>query len=194
VTAVELRIDQDMLTSQHVAETADKHSLRDVLLWRMLSETAARAREILGLDVADLDMPNRSARVRRKGSAMDLVVWQTGTARMLTSAAAACKPCHQPLSISERGVPRGRSSPERAAAACRAEYLDLIRPAGPDGESYGAGGVSVVHSLRDCAKWNSYRPARTRTRNLPDGRVTTLATTWPAETISSLMLATQAQP
>jgi integrase/recombinase XerC/integrase/recombinase XerD len=57
--------------------------LRDRLLWRMLYETAARSAEVLGLDVTDLDLPNRCARVRRKGGAMDVVVWQTGSARLL---------------------------------------------------------------------------------------------------------------
>ena len=35
------------------------------------------------LDVEDLDLPNRCARVRRKGGAIDIIVWQTGTARLL---------------------------------------------------------------------------------------------------------------
>jgi integrase len=63
--------------------TSGKYALRDRLLWRMLYETAARSAEILALDVPDLDMPNRCARVRRKGGAMDIIVWQTGTARLL---------------------------------------------------------------------------------------------------------------
>jgi integrase/recombinase XerC/integrase/recombinase XerD len=49
----------------------------------MLYETAARAAEVLALDVADLDLHNRRARVRRKGGAVDVIVWQTGTARLL---------------------------------------------------------------------------------------------------------------
>ena len=31
----------------------------------------------------DLDLPNRKAKVRRKGGAIDVIVWQTGTARLL---------------------------------------------------------------------------------------------------------------
>ncbi|MDQ6949628.1 MAG: site-specific integrase [Actinomycetota bacterium] len=57
--------------------------LREKTLWRMLYETAARAAEVLALDVADLDLHNRRARVRRKGGAVDVIVWQTGTARLL---------------------------------------------------------------------------------------------------------------
>lgn len=57
--------------------------LRDKTLSRMLYETAARASEVLALDVQDLDLRNRKAKVTRKGSAVDIIVWQTGTARLL---------------------------------------------------------------------------------------------------------------
>jgi integrase/recombinase XerC/integrase/recombinase XerD len=63
--------------------TSDRHSLRDRTLWRMLYETAARSAEVLSLNVEDLDMPNKRARVRRKGGAQDVIVWQTGTATLL---------------------------------------------------------------------------------------------------------------
>ena len=57
--------------------------LREKTLWRLLYETAARTSEVLALDVEDLDLRNRKARVRRKGGAADVIVWQTGTARLL---------------------------------------------------------------------------------------------------------------
>ncbi|MEV4096245.1 tyrosine-type recombinase/integrase [Streptosporangium saharense] len=57
--------------------------LREKTLWTMLYETAARASEVLGLDIANLDRRNRRARVTRKGSAVDIIVWQTRTARLL---------------------------------------------------------------------------------------------------------------
>lgn len=41
--------------------------LRERTLWRMLYETAARAEEVLGLDVAELDLRNRRAKMYRKG-------------------------------------------------------------------------------------------------------------------------------
>lgn len=63
--------------------TRDGISLRERTLWRLLYETAARSAEVLRLDIEDLDLPNRRARVRRKGGAMDWVIWQTGTARLL---------------------------------------------------------------------------------------------------------------
>ncbi|HMH94172.1 MAG TPA: site-specific integrase [Streptosporangiaceae bacterium] len=58
-------------------------AIRERVLWRLLYETAARSAEVLRLDVGDLDMPNRKAKVRRKGGAIDTIVWQTGTARLL---------------------------------------------------------------------------------------------------------------
>jgi integrase len=57
--------------------------LRERTLWRLLYETAARAQEVLALDVPDLDRPNRKAKVRRKGGANDIIVWRTATARLL---------------------------------------------------------------------------------------------------------------
>ena len=57
--------------------------LRERTLWRLLHETAARAGEVLALDVEDLDLRNRCAKVRRKGSTVDVIVWQTATARLL---------------------------------------------------------------------------------------------------------------
>lgn len=57
--------------------------LREKVLWRMLYETAARAEEILTLDMGDLDTAMRRARVRSKGGAIEYVHWATPTARLL---------------------------------------------------------------------------------------------------------------
>ncbi|MGI5290922.1 tyrosine-type recombinase/integrase [Nonomuraea polychroma] len=57
--------------------------LREKTLWRMLYETAARASEILALNVEDLDLDNRRAPVRSKGGATEWVYWDTGTAHLL---------------------------------------------------------------------------------------------------------------
>ncbi|MFE2961119.1 hypothetical protein [Nocardia tengchongensis] len=57
--------------------------LRERVLWHLLYETAARIEDVLPLDVPDLDMPNRCAIVVRKGGAVDIMAWQTGTARLL---------------------------------------------------------------------------------------------------------------
>lgn len=58
-------------------------ALRERVLWALLYESAARAQEVLLLDVADLDRPSRRAVVRRKGGAVDEITWQTRTARLL---------------------------------------------------------------------------------------------------------------
>ena len=63
--------------------TREDTAIREKVLWSLLYESAARSAEVLGLDVADLDMPNRRAKVTRKGSAIDIIVWQTRTARLL---------------------------------------------------------------------------------------------------------------
>ncbi len=46
-------------------------------------ETAARANEILALNVEDLDLAARGAVVRGKGGDRQEVVWASGTARLL---------------------------------------------------------------------------------------------------------------
>ena len=63
--------------------TGKAPSLREQVLWTLLYESAARASEVLALDVEDLDLTNRRAKVRRKGGAVDVIVWQTRTARLL---------------------------------------------------------------------------------------------------------------
>ncbi|MFG2227897.1 tyrosine-type recombinase/integrase [Streptomyces sp. NPDC048644] len=71
--------------------------LREKTLWRMLYETAARAEEILGVNVEDLDLAARRcpvkakgarSKVRRRGQAredfvLETVYWDAGTARLL---------------------------------------------------------------------------------------------------------------
>ena len=48
-------------------------ALRERTLWRLLYETAARAHELLALDVEDLDLANRRARAHSKGGAVEWV-------------------------------------------------------------------------------------------------------------------------
>ncbi|WP_448070817.1 tyrosine-type recombinase/integrase [Georgenia yuyongxinii] len=56
---------------------------RDKLLWRMAYETWARADELLGLDIADLDLGRREGLVHGKGGDVERVWWATGSARLL---------------------------------------------------------------------------------------------------------------
>jgi integrase/recombinase XerC/integrase/recombinase XerD len=52
-------------------------------LWWLLYESAARAGEVLALDVTDLDVPRRRAVVTGKGGRAELIGWETRTARLL---------------------------------------------------------------------------------------------------------------
>ncbi len=71
--------------------------LREKTLWRMLYETCARAEELLQLNIEDLDLAGRCARVKSKGAkprtrcrgaahhehVLETVYWDAGTARLL---------------------------------------------------------------------------------------------------------------
>jgi len=59
----------------------DDVALRERAFWRLLYESVARASEILSLNIEDLDLANKRARVRSKGGAVEWVFWQTGGAR-----------------------------------------------------------------------------------------------------------------
>jgi len=61
----------------------DDIAIREKALWRLLYETAARATEVLSLDVEDVDLDNRRAVVRSKGGDIELLHFQTGSARLL---------------------------------------------------------------------------------------------------------------
>ena len=73
------------LTREQIAalRRRDDVALRERTFWRLLYETAARANEILALDIEDLDLPNKRARVTSKGGATEWVFWQTGAALLL---------------------------------------------------------------------------------------------------------------
>ena len=57
--------------------------LRERTLWRLLYETAARADEVLRLNVEDLDIPAKRARTRSKGGDIDWLFFGSGSARLL---------------------------------------------------------------------------------------------------------------
>ncbi|WP_457063655.1 tyrosine-type recombinase/integrase [Mycobacteroides abscessus] len=57
--------------------------LRERTLWRMLYETASRASAVLALNVEDLDLPNKRARIVQKGGDTMWIAWGTDTAHLL---------------------------------------------------------------------------------------------------------------
>ena len=85
-------------------------ALREKALWRLLYETAARAAEVLNLDVDDVDLPNRKARVTSKGGAVEWVHFASGSARLLPRLIRGRR--NGPLFLSSL-----RPSPTRAPAA-----------------------------------------------------------------------------
>ena len=59
------------------------HSLQDRTFWVMAYETGARANELLGLDIEDLDVAGHSGIVIGKGGSAETIVWASTTARLL---------------------------------------------------------------------------------------------------------------
>ena len=88
----------------------DDVAVRERALWRMLYETAARAQEVLSLDIDDLDLENRRARVRSKGGDVEWLHLQTGSARLLPRLVAGRS--RGPLFLADR-----RPAPAHAPAA-----------------------------------------------------------------------------
>lgn len=84
-------------------------ALRDRALWRLLYESAARASEILSLDLADLDIDNKRAKVVSKGGAVEWVFFGASSARLLNRLVAARGA--GPVFLAER-----RPAPARAPA------------------------------------------------------------------------------
>jgi integrase len=111
----------------------------------MLYETAARSAEVLGLDVEDLDLPSRRARVRRKGGAIDIIVWQTGTARLLPWLIKGRKA--GPLFLTDRRarveLPPGDVDPETGRARLSYTHAEALFKA--------ASGGATLHQLRHFA-------------------------------------------
>lgn len=58
--------------------------LRERLLWQMLYDSAARASEILNLNIEDLDLANYRAVIIGKGGDAERVYWTSETTRLLT--------------------------------------------------------------------------------------------------------------
>ncbi|MEV1243381.1 tyrosine-type recombinase/integrase [Nonomuraea sp. NPDC050022] len=136
--------------------TDDRHAVRERVLWRLLYETAARAEEILSLNVEDLDPEFRRARVVSKGGAIEYVHWATGTARLLPRLLQGR--IAGPLFLADRRAPTsGRRAPA-AADICpltrrgrlsypRAEYL--FKTASAELDPHGEGWT--LHQLRHSA-------------------------------------------
>jgi integrase len=119
--------------------------VREKTLWRMLYETAARASEILALDVEDLDLANKRARIRSKGGDIELVHFQSGAARLLPRLLAGRK--YGPVFLSGRRAPAGTPSLDTCPVTGRAR-LSYRRAAAVFAEHTGGW---TLHQLRHSA-------------------------------------------
>ncbi|WP_232295502.1 site-specific integrase [Parafrankia sp. EUN1f] len=86
--------------------------LREKTLWRMLYESASRASAVLALNIEDLDLPNKQARVTIKGGDTMWITWGTGTAHLLPRLIAGRERGSLLLSASRPG-PHRRATPPR---------------------------------------------------------------------------------
>lgn len=57
--------------------------LREKTLWRMLYESASRASAVLALNIEELDLPNKQAKITAKGGNIMWITWGTDTAHLL---------------------------------------------------------------------------------------------------------------
>ncbi|GAA1626779.1 hypothetical protein GCM10009733_024400 [Nonomuraea maheshkhaliensis] len=99
------------------------HAQRERVLWRLLYDTAARAEEILTLNVEDLDLEFRRARVVSEGGAIERVHWATPTARLLPRLLAGRTA--GPVFLADRRAP---ASGRRAPAAADVDPIMSCRP------------------------------------------------------------------
>jgi integrase/recombinase XerD len=126
--------------------------LREKCYWRLLYETAARAEEILALNVEDLDLQNKRARVVSKGGTIDWVHWQSGAAALLPRLVKGRR--RGPLFLTDRQAPariptldmcpvtgRARLSYRRAAEL----FTQATRPLAKHGKGW------TLHQLRHSA-------------------------------------------
>ncbi|MFC7641593.1 tyrosine recombinase XerC [Streptosporangium lutulentum] len=142
--------------------TDDRHGLRERVLWRMLYETAARAEELLSLNIEDLDLEFRRGRVTSKGGATEYVHWATGNARLLPR------------------LLRGRTTGPLFLADRRAPAAGSRAPAAADICPETGRGRCPTRAPNTC----SSRPPPPSTRTGPGGRSTSCGTprssTWPS--------------
>jgi len=96
--------------------------VREKCLWRLLYETAARAQEVLSLNVEDVDLDNKRARTTSKGGDTEWLHFQSGSARLLPRIIAGRQagphpPAHPPPSTSAPS-PGGDACPTNAPNTC----------------------------------------------------------------------------
>ncbi|WTL69344.1 site-specific integrase [Streptosporangium sp. NBC_01495] len=133
-------------------------------------ETAARAEEILSLNIEDLDLEFRRARVTSKGGAIEYVHWATATARLLPRLLPRLLASRTagPVFLADRRAPTSGPRAPAAADICpatgrgrlsypRAEYL--LKTASTKLDPHGDGWT--LHQLRHSALQHLAQVGRT---------------------------------
>ncbi|MGW6456231.1 hypothetical protein ACWF94_09930 [Streptomyces sp. NPDC055078] len=96
-------------------------ALREETQWKMLYESAARADEVLCLNVEDLYPQDKRGRITAKGGVTEWIHWQSGTAQILPRLIA--RRTRGPLFLTDRKAPAGTPAldvcPETGRASTR---------------------------------------------------------------------------
>jgi len=130
----------------------DDVALRERVFWRLLYETAARANGILSLDIQDLDLPNKRARVPSKGGATEWVFWQACTALLLPWLLAGRS--SGPVFLADRQPTRAVPSVDRCPVTGRARLsyrraAELFSKACPDLTLHQLRHSALTHAAED---------------------------------------------
>ncbi|WP_406486526.1 hypothetical protein [Streptomyces sp. NBC_01563] len=104
-------------------------ALRERAQWKMLYEPAARADEVLCLNVEDVYPQDRRGRITAKGEATEWIHRQSGTAQLLPASSPA-------VPAARCSSPTARPRPEHRRPKC------VPRPAGPGSRTAGLRGSS----------------------------------------------------
>ena len=163
----------------------DDVAVREKALWRLLYETAARAQEVLSLNVEDLDLENKRARVRSKGRRyrMAAPAVRLGAAaappdrrpparpavprRPPPRASAHARrrrpvPVHRPRRGCPTGAPRSCSAPRRAGGRCTSCATPRSRTSPRPTSGCAADGQEPPHLAAVAAALRPPRPRRRR--------------------------------
>ncbi|MFF3543299.1 hypothetical protein ACFYXD_15815 [Streptomyces platensis] len=129
--------------------------LREKTQWKMLYESAARADEVLCLNVEDLYPQDKRGRITAKGGATEWIHWQSGTAQLLPRLIA--RRTRGPLFLTDRKAPAGTPT------------LDVCpRPTGPGSPT----AALRRSSRRTPGCWQTPSPRPTTSRTWTAGRFT----------------------
>ncbi|MFF7183568.1 hypothetical protein [Streptomyces sp. NPDC008121] len=93
-------------------------ALREKAQWKMLSESAARADEVLCLNVEDLHPQDKRGKITAKGGATEWIHWQSGTAQLLPRLIG--RRTRGPLFLTDRRAPAGMPTLDMSPETSRA--------------------------------------------------------------------------